>query len=277
MEERMEEPREVGSAIKEVMSRLRTKSEEALSSMTEEPGYKCGICRDSEWVEREFKSGYALTYCECHYRKAAQHTLEQAPPQIRKDLEGKRLMPDYHYRVFPVETFEAEIILPSKVVMKRGVNGRAQTNILKTLYQDPTAGWAFYGSTGVGKSFLMWAQAQECAYAGIEVIFRTASQYVEGMRMSQFGDDHPDGIFFAEKIKNKIHVFLDELDIVPVTDFSIRKIFELSDLCWRNIPMVSVSFASNEPQEKLSEILGAATMRRFQECTKGAIILEREE
>ncbi len=232
----------------------------------------CSLCGDIGFIPVSSPLP-AIAFCECYYVASAQRIMAQAPAPIRRALSGIRIIPELPYRTIIPQNFPAKQATPSVLVEGYGFRMDLQEAILATLRENPLKGYAYYGATGVGKSFLMWAQAQEAAYAGMRVIFRTAAQYIEGMRLSQTADEiHPLGIVLPDELqKGRTFLFIDEMDNISTTEFALRKMFELADCCWQNIPALRLSFASNLGPAALKEKLGAATMRRFEETVSGIL------
>ena len=232
----------------------------------------CEACSDIGYlkVPPEIAPGQPWTRCECSYQRAAQRVIGSAPSPIRGTLADQRLVPEKDYRSFPPMTLPKNPVQPSDYVAKHGFPLQHQQELLDRLSKDPRAGYGLYGPTGTGKTFLLYALAKEAAYAGQTAIIRTASKFIEGMRLSQTGDEiHPWAIDL-EMIASRTHIFIDELDAIPTTEFSQRKIFELFSLCWDRMGEVWLSVAANEDPEKLSKIIGAASVRRMQDLTPGS-------
>lgn len=227
--------------------------------------------------EETINLGKYLNHCECWFKTRAQNLMQRAPVHIRKAIDGKRLSNVRRRGDEASTAFDDGQVDPVKYVQSKGFSVKHQKELLAILKENPLKGYLFIGPTGVGKSFLLWALAKEAAYAGRKVIIQEASAFVDAAKSDQFvkpAEDRPDGMIYPDidlvcGRYGPAHLFLDELDNVPSTDFSVRRIFDLMSYCYDHSDECVVSAASNMSLDQLAGMLGPATARRLESlCTQ---------
>jgi DNA replication protein DnaC len=165
-------------------------------------------------------------------------------------------------------------VRPSDYVVRNGLSRGDQAQILDELSMNPLKGYCFMGPTGVGKSFLMYCLAIESAYAGRRTLFRKTNAWMDAARTCATDRDaDPPAMIFMETelvktISGPTHLFLDEIENIPPSDFSSRTMFSLLDYCYENADSVVLTVASNKDLEEWGKIFGDASARRIQCLTK---------
>lgn len=230
------------------------------------PEIKCEECQDSEWVH--VPGTESVTRCECSYLKATDHLVEQMPDLFRDFLRGHWLAPDAIYRKFPKQTPRAGRIEAHKYPEGHGWSMACQTEMLRHVMSNPLDGYSIFGPTGTGKTLLLWALAKESCYAGRRVIFRKAFDLALEMRDEEFSRpgslrEFPSIEDLLDSPGGKVHLFIDEMEKIAVTDFILRKFFQLFDAAYSMPKRLSISICSNLSLQEFIQVFGEAIRRRI--------------
>jgi hypothetical protein len=213
------------------------------------------------------------TECECSFINRMKLIDSVAGSSIRESLTGKRLCPGVEYRLFPKSEDRSDGISASEYVENSGVSIEHQRSVLESLSKAPLSGYCFVGPTGTGKTFLMFALAKEAAYAGRTVVIRKAHKYIDACRSDIVAKDteepNDDGIYWnlLPKSSLPVHIYLDEIDSVSVTDFSVRTLFSFFDYCYENADKVVLTVSSNVGLNAWAKSFGDASRRRIEFLT----------
>lgn len=163
-------------------------------------------------------------------------------------------------------------ICPHEYVARNSMSLEDQQKVLDVMQRRPLSGYALFGPTGVGKSFLLWALAKEACYAGRRVIIRKCSVVLEAMKDSEDKKaedrDHPDLIARADldDSMGKTHFMIDEMDAIPTTAFAMRQLFDLIDYCYENSGKVVLSMTTNLGKGRFKDTFSPALYRRVESC-----------
>ena len=100
------------------------------------------------------------------------------------------------------------------------------------------------------------------------------------MRENEFGrlpEERWDEILDADDLRNRkpgkpIHIFIDEIDKIVITDEIYLKILELFDFIYENKESAVLNVCSNLTPDRFSEVWGEAMYRRIEETTEVILI-----
>ena len=234
--------------------------------MTSDPSTSCPLCNGSGWIR--LGSGDLYSPCPEYMEAEVERILKQAPRPIANALRGRKLVPGYRYSLPNVNAdlvaSKRTAIEPSEYAMAHGFPLAAQKAALEKLGGNPLLGYVFFGPTGTGKTFLLWALMQEAIYANRRAVYYTAGNLAR-LISSQRDDDAADlEIIRAPErwMGSPLHLYIDELDSIPIRETVLRVLFEIFSAAYDTGAMV-LSVASNAGLKALENHIGSASMRRL--------------
>ena len=200
------------------------------------------------------------------------HLMEQIPDLFRDFIASHWLAPAAVYRKFPKQKTRAGRIEAHKYPEGHGWSMVCQEEMLRQMMSNPLDGYSMFGPTGTGKTLLLWALAKESCYAGRRVIFRKAFDLALEMRDEEFlrpGSQRESVSIedFLDAPGGKVHLFIDEMDKIAVTDFILRRFFQLFDAAYSMPKRLSISICSNLSVQEFGQIFGEAILRRIREIS----------
>jgi hypothetical protein len=234
--------------------------------VTSEPSTSCPLCNGSGWIR--LGSGDLYSPCPEYMEAEVERRLKQAPRPIADALRGKKLMPGYRYSLPNIDANltagRRVAIEPSEYAMAHGFPLAAQKAVIEKLGGSPLLGYIFFGPTGTGKTFLLWALMQEAVYANRRAVYYTAGSLAR-LISSQRDDDAAElEIIRAPErwMGSPLHLYIDELDSIPSRDVVLRALFEIFSAAY-DTGAVVLSVASNAGLKALENHIGSASMRRL--------------
>jgi DNA replication protein DnaC len=211
----------------------------------------CKLCGDSEYILRNGN----LYPCECLRKKKQDEYADSIIPSRYRGVSLDSLKPSWSIAL-PVDR---------------------QAKAIEMIKANPLDGYIFLGPTGVGKTHLMYALVDYAIHAGRHVIATTCSQFVKSARESEF-DKTIEPIISQETldqyahgntpISKSLHVFIDEMDKVKLTDYSQLLLFDFANFAYDNYETVKFTLTSNLPPKKFEEVFGAAFYRKLSTMSK---------
>lgn len=255
--------RELKGLVSETLKRLEERMEKNLQNFgkesIEQNEPKCLICNDEGFIrvkiEGEEERYCPITPCQCAIKKRKEATIKRYTPEIWIGLSVNELQPwGVIDEIFSVES---------------------QGKIIRELQQNPLSGHSFFGCTGTGKSRFLHCLLQEAVNAGKNVFFSKMSNLITGIRDEEFGrlpQERWGEIIDTEdlrrrKEKNKLHIFIDEIDKIPRTDDVYLKFFELIDFIYEHKECAELSVCSNLSLVEFSVEWGTALARRISDVS----------
>jgi DNA replication protein DnaC len=149
---------------------------------------------------------------------------------------------------------------------------KRQAALIKIIQANPFRGYGLFGPSGCGKSYILHCLIQEAVMTGRDVFYSKMGNLIRAMRDNEFGrlpEERWGEIIDADDLKNRkpgksLHIFIDEIDKIPITDEVFLKIFELVDFIYENQDAAILNVCSNLGPERFSEIWGEALYRRIE-------------
>jgi DNA replication protein DnaC len=150
-----------------------------------------------------------------------------------------------------------------------------QKEFLEIIKKEPFKGYALFGPSGCGKSMILHCLLQEALYAGNDVFYSKMAKLLQVMRENEFGrlpeerwHELLDADYLSKrKSKKPLHIFIDEIDKIPITDDIYLRFFELVDFIYENQESAILNLCSNLYPEKFVMIWGDAVFRRIEDIS----------
>ena len=223
---------------------------------------RCLRCNDTQIVQvvpaADLPLGTApvVRFCECREESRRQKLIARIVPDMWVGLKVADLRP------YPGI---AEIFAIS-----------SQENLLRIIKADPMRGYAFFGPSGCGKSRFLHCLIQEAINQGKEVFYSKMGRLIQVMRENEFGrlpEERWGEIIEADDLRSRkdgdrLHIFIDEIDKIPITDDAYLKILELVDFIYENRNRATLNVCSNLDTDKFAKIWGDALSRRIEDICK---------
>jgi hypothetical protein len=113
-----------------------------------------------------------------------------------------------------------------------------------------------------------------------DVFYSKMTNLIRAMRDNEFGRLHEERwgeIIDADDLRHRkpgkpLHIFIDEIDKIPITDEVYLKILDLVDFIYENQESAVLNLCSNLNPDKFIEIWGEALFRRIEEVSKAIVI-----
>jgi DNA replication protein DnaC len=155
-----------------------------------------------------------------------------------------------------------------------------QQKVIEIIQSDPLGGYLFFGPTGVGKTHLMYALVDHAIRAGRRTVAMTCSQFIKMSRDSEFNKEETPlldqdliSIYTAseEPMGKTLHVFLDEMDKIKLSEYSQLLLFDLVNAAYDYPNRIKITITSNLPPVDFEQAFGAAFLRKLKSISKPII------
>lgn len=176
--------------------------------------FQCSVCRDSGWLFLE----KPLRRCDCRLQK-----IRAARFQKAVELTPRKFREQYGVRN---GLLSLQTDAPAK---------EKQTEILRLLEKNSEKSFYFYGKTGTRKTTFAWALLQEAGRRGQKVggdTGRTLADTLRNYALRQTLPTQNNSFYSLAQLKEpneRFCVLIDEIELFPVTDYSLSTLFELVD------------------------------------------------
>lgn len=209
-----------------------------------ELSYKCSICKDTEYL---FQNG-GIQACDCLIAK-------------RKREYAKKVVPERFWNV------RFKNLKPSGLAK---LTEDRQQRVIDVLKKDPLGSYMLLGPTGVGKTHLLYALVNEAIDARRTVYALTASELLRAAREAEIGNT--DFIVDVGKLertseRGTVHLFVDEMDKVKLTEYAQLFLFDIVNYCYNNPNRVKFSITSNLNPNAFEETYGPAFFRKMRDIS----------
>jgi DNA replication protein DnaC len=223
---------------------------------------KCQKCNDTQLIDvipsdkLPIGSSRVVRFCECREENRRNKLIELIVPKMWRGLRVSDLQP------YPAI---AEIF-----PLKR------QAALIKKIQADPFQGYSLFGPSGCGKSRMLHCLIQEAIYAGKDVFYSKMGNLIKAIRDNEFGrlpEERWNEILDTEDLKkrnkgNPLHIFIDEIDKIPITDEVYLKILNLVDFIYENQELAVLNVCSNLDTSKFVITWGDALYRRIESVSR---------
>jgi len=207
----------------------------------------CPKCNDTEFIG--VPGTQSVRFCECHTRKKAEAIIKRTVPELFRGIRVKDLA------AWDV----IEGVLPKQ----------DQEVMIESIRNDPLGSHFFCGPSGVGKSRFLYALYQEALFSGVDTFCSRASKLADAMTDNKFKrleEDRWGEIIIADQLidrKRPLHIFIDEFEKIPDSDFVFNMIFEIVDVIYENPSRARLSLCTNLTPKFFIDRFGEALYRRI--------------
>lgn len=211
-----EKGKELLNSLREKLNFLKKKKTEILKSHGYpedylEPKYECNICKDTGYVNGK--------RCKCFNQKLINIYYKQS--SIAEILQ-KENFSNFNFEYYSDKPYGDK---PSPRANMRTIVEFA-LNFIKH-FDTIEESLFFYGNSGLGKTFLANCIAKELLDRGKSVIYRTAPDLIEGLRINKLNPDSEIYNEYLELLKECDLLIIDDLGTEPITAFSLQEFFNI--------------------------------------------------
>lgn len=200
--------------ISDIQTELRMRlADVGLATDYLQPVYQCADCKDTGYVGDPIRER-----CACFHRRVRAHAAKQ---------HGHGLNPHETFETYDEFVYPDIPLAPGNPDSQRSFMARLRTLCLGYAAEfpnNPRRNLLFFGTSGLGKTFLLNSVGNEIRQRGGEVLKVTAYQLVERMRASVFDRDPA---AFSVLLETPV-LLLDDLGVEPqYTNISFEHLFTL--------------------------------------------------
>lgn len=207
-------------AVASIMAENKTYSEEIERLLSENgystdylnPPYVCEKCRDTGYVESKL--------CSCLKAELTNKAL--------KDANLTRHMAGQTFEKFNLTYYDNNIKNSQGVGARENASVilRAAKNFVDT-FDTSDANLLFYGSSGLGKTFLSSAIATELISRGKDVLYISANSLFPALENLHFNRGDEKSRYIASKALDSDLLILDDLGAEFITQFTVSELFRI--------------------------------------------------
>ncbi|MGB9780330.1 ATP-binding protein [Caldanaerobacter sp.] len=211
-----EKSKELLNSLKERLNLLKKKKIQILKSHGYpedylEPKYECNICKDTGYVNGK--------RCKCFNQKLINIYYKQS--SIAEILQRENFS-NFNFEYYSDKPYGDK---PSPRANMKNIVEYA-LNFIKH-FDTIQESLFFYGNSGLGKTFLANCIAKELLDRGKSVIYRTAPELIEGLRVNKLNPDSEVYNEYLELLKECDLLIIDDLGTEPITAFSLQEFFNI--------------------------------------------------
>lgn len=215
--------------------------------------YKCKKCKDTGFIENK--------YCSCFRQKLINRYYQQS--NLRDILKIENF-DTFNFEYYPNRPYNNESLTPRENIERIYAYAVNYTKNFDKLNES----LFFYGSSGLGKTFLSNCIAKELLDKGKVVIYQTASNLMDIIRKSRFEDTSNTNEL--NELLECDFLIIDDLGTEPVTPYSYSELFNVINtrILNKKKMLISTNFHLNDiiqnyPERITSRILGHFTLFKF--------------
>ncbi|MDI3311558.1 MAG: ATP-binding protein [Thermoanaerobacterium sp.] len=219
-----------------------------------EQEYECNICKDTGFVNNK--------RCRCFEQKLINLYYKQSSIEEITKIENFN---NFDYHLYSDK--------PYKGKMSPRENIKSIVEVAKDFinyFDEEKESLFFYGDSGLGKTFLSHCVAKELLDKGKVVLYRTAPDLVEGLRLNKLNSDNDSYYEYTDLLRECDLLIIDDLGTEPITPFSLQEIFSIVNarllankkfIISTNLPLSEVM--NIYPERLCSRILGNFKLLNF--------------
>lgn len=219
-----------------------------------EQRFECNICKDTGYVNNK--------RCRCFEQKLINLYYRQSSIEDITKVENFSNFDFYLYSDKPLNG-----------KMSPRENMKSIVDVAKEFidnFDNEKESLFFYGDSGLGKTFLSNCIAKELLDRGKVVLYRTAPDLIEGLRLNKLNSDNDSYFEYTDLLRECDLLIIDDLGTEPITPFSLQEIFSIVNarllankkfIISTNLPLSEVM--NIYPERLCSRILGNFKLLNF--------------
>ncbi|MFU0782378.1 MAG: ATP-binding protein [Thermoanaerobacterium thermosaccharolyticum] len=219
-----------------------------------EQKFECNICKDTGYVNNK--------RCKCFEQKLINLYYRQSSIEEITKIEN---FDNFDYHLYSDK--------PYKGKMSPRENIKSIVDVAKDFidnFDNEKESLFFYGDSGLGKTFLSNCIAKELLDRGKVVLYRTAPDLIEGLRLNKLNSDNDSYFEYTDLLRECDLLIIDDLGTEPITPFSLQEIFSIVNarllankkfIISTNLPLSEVM--NIYPERLCSRILGNFKLLNF--------------
>ncbi|WP_263972621.1 ATP-binding protein [Thermoanaerobacterium thermosaccharolyticum] len=219
-----------------------------------EQKFECNICKDTGYVNNK--------RCKCFEQKLINLYYRQSSIEEITKIEN---FDNFDYHLYSDK--------PYKGKMSPRENMKSIVDVAKDFidnFDNEKESLFFYGDSGLGKTFLSNCIAKELLDRGKVVLYRTAPDLIEGLRLNKLNSDNDSYFEYTDLLRECDLLIIDDLGTEPITPFSLQEIFSIVNarllankkfIISTNLPLSEVM--NIYPERLCSRILGNFKLLNF--------------
>ena len=198
----------IASNLRSLIENAPCVSDEEINAM-----FQCVLCQDSGWLYLE----KPIRRCDCRLEKIRIERFNKAVETTPRKFREQYGVTD------GLESIKAD----NSIHPKHG-------ETLELLKRNKEKSFYFFGKTGTHKTTFAWALMQEAGRRGQKVGGSTGRQLADAIRNYSLHQTIEQGASFyslsqLDQTNERFCVLIDEIELFPVTEYSLATLFELVD------------------------------------------------
>lgn len=215
--------------------------------------YKCKKCKDTGYIGN--------SRCSCFKQRLIDKYYQQSN---LKDILSRENFDTFNINFYSTDKYGNEELSP-----RRNMEGILTYCInYANTFKEHNESLFFYGTSGLGKTFLSNCIAKELLDKGTIVIYQTCANLIDVIRTSRFDDSMEKGMI--EDLLTCDLLIIDDFGTEPQTAYSQSELFNLinSRILARKKMLISTNFSLEDlnnlyPERIKSRLFGHFTMFKF--------------
>lgn len=215
--------------------------------------YKCKKCKDTGYINNK--------YCSCFRQKLINKYYQQS--NLNEILRTENF-DTFNFEYYSSRPYENEELSPRENIERIYAYAVNYTKNFDKINES----LFFYGSSGLGKTFLSNCIAKELLDKGKVVIYQTAANLMDIIRRCRFEENS--NYNELNELLECDFLIIDDLGTEPVTPYSYSELFNIINtrILNKKKMLISTNFQLNDiiqnyPERITSRILGHFTLFKF--------------
>lgn len=200
-----------------------------------EPKFRCNLCKDTGYLDDDF--------CSCFNQNLAKKVFDME----NTTLFTKTSLNDYTFDIFKTEEQKADM----KLIHKKCIE------YVNNFNKNTSRGFLFTGNSGLGKTHLLTAIANDLIEKGVIVIYITSNKLVDSLKQAQFGSNTS----YKELLEKADLLIIDDLAKEITSPYNLSLIFDLFNS--RYISNAPILISTNISMGEIRSIYGEEIVSRL--------------